>query len=170
MLQPSRKPNALPAVLFAAVMLVLLLIMAMSSTVAAQGSATPEPTSEFNLILPPTIGPQYAEPTLNPQMLPSLTGVNGQAANASVNIRSGPGLKYPPIGALKQDGWIDIIGWNGWEEGRLCSSEFKHDLDMWVQVQVGERKGWVARCVLDIRGSITDLPIVDASGERTLQR
>ena len=98
--------------------------------------------------------------TLNPQMLPSLTGVNGQAANASVNIRSGPGTHYPPIGSLAQDGWIDIVGWNGWEEGRICSSEFKHDLDMWVQVQVGERRGWVARCVLDIRGNITDLPIV----------
>ncbi len=146
----------------------LMLALVLANSVTAQDGGTPEPTSAFDLNLAPTFaGPTQ---TINPQMLPSLTGVNGQAVSASVIIRSGPGTQYPPIGSLAQDGWIDIVGWNGWQAGRICSSVFKHDLDMWVQVQVGERRGWVARCVLDIRGNIANLPIVTASGERILQR
>lgn len=145
----------------------MILTLMLTTTVAAQGTQ-PQPTSEFSLNLAPTA----ASPTetLNPQMLNTLTGVNGQAATAAVNIRSGPGLGYRSIGALRQGRWIDIVGWNGWEDGRECSSVFEADLDMWVQVQVGDRRGWIARCVLDIRGSLTDLPVVTEAGERVLQR
>jgi uncharacterized protein YgiM (DUF1202 family) len=145
----------------------VLLVLSLTTTVAAQGTQ-PQPTSEFSLNLAPT----SAAPTetLNPQMLDSLTGVNGQAVNSDVHIRSGPGKGYRSIGSVRQGRWIDIVGWNGWEEGRICSSVFEADLDMWVQVQFGERRGWVARCVLDIRGRLTDLPVVTDAGERVLQR
>jgi uncharacterized protein YgiM (DUF1202 family) len=159
-------PQALSVIVVFCFMAMMLALM-LTTTVAAQGTQ-PEPTSEFNLNLPPTAAAPTE--TLNPQMLDSLTGVNGQAANADVNIRSGPGLSYRAIGGLRQGRWIDIVGWNGWEEGRVCSSAFEADLDMWVQVQFGERRGWIARCVLDIRGRLTDLPVVNASGERVLQR
>ena len=100
----------------------------------------------------------------------SLTGVNATAANATVAIRSGAGLEHRRIGRLVQGRSIDVIGWNGWEEGRTCSADFESDLDMWVQVQLGERRGWIARCVLTFTGRLTDLPIVTESGERIMQR
>ena len=100
----------------------------------------------------------------------SLTGVNATAANATVAIRGGAGLDYRRIGRLTQGRSIDVIGWNGWEEGRACSPDFESDLDMWVQVQFGERRGWIARCVLSFTGRLTDLPIVTESGERIMQR
>jgi hypothetical protein len=145
-----------------------LVMLALMLATTATAQDTPQPTSEFDLNLPPT----FASPTetLNPQMLDSLTGVNGQAVNSAVHIRSGPGRNFASIGSLRQGRWIDIIGWNGWEDGRECSAVFESDLDMWVQVQFGERVGWIARCVLDIRGKLTDLPVVSESGERALQR
>ena len=168
----SHQSKALSAVVIAlALMLALLLLALMTTVVIAQdgdGSAiTQEPTSEFDLngLQIPT-----SNATFNPQNLPSLTGVNGHAVNANVSIRSGPGLGYPRISFLRKDGWIDIVGWNGWKDGRECSATFNDDLDMWVQVQVGERRGWVARCVLDIKGNISNLPIVSVTGERDLQR
>jgi len=161
----------LPAVLIAlAAMLLLLLLATMTTAVTAQDSGTPtvEPTSEFDLNIQGTV--PFATSTFDAQNLPSLTGVNGHAVNASVAIRSGPGIGYPRVGYLRMDGWIDIVGWNGWKRGRVCSSTFNNDLDMWVQVQFGERRGWVARCVLDIKGKIENLPIVSANGATTLQR
>ncbi len=145
----------------------LLLGLALTTTVAAQDT-TLQPTSEFDFNARPTI-PAPVE-TINPQMLPSLTGVNGQAVTTEVVIRSGPGLRYRAIGGLAAGAWIDIVGWSGWAEDRQCSSQFRHDLDMWVQVQRGDLRGWIARCVLTIRGKVINLPVVDAAGNRTLQR
>ena len=164
----SAKLSLQSSVLIAAFCVVAMLALMLTTSVTAQDTATQEPTSEFSLNLPPTI----ASPTetLDPGMIPSLTGVGGQAVTASVIIRSGPGLVYPQIGSLRQSNWINIVGWNGWTAGRICSPTFKNDLDMWVQVQSGEQRGWIARCVLQIRGQISNLPIVSASGVRTLQR
>lgn len=163
----SRHLPTIPIFLAALGLLTLLVLaLTMTITVTAQ-DVTPQPTSEFDFNLQPTSGPVA---TIDPQMLPSLTGVNGQAASADVIIRSGPGVRYRYVGALAQGGWIDIIGWNGWAEDRQCSAQFRRDLDMWVQVQIGERRGWIARCVLAIRGDVTNLPIVDAAGNRELQR
>ncbi|MEO8395399.1 MAG: hypothetical protein ABI700_20565 [Chloroflexota bacterium] len=167
----SRQPNALPAVVIAlAFGLVLIGLALMTTVVTAQdgGEATPAPTSEFDLNLQPTVA--FATATFDPNSLSSLTGVNGHAVNASVTIRSGPGIGYARISYLRKDGWIDIVGWNGWKDGRDCSSVFNDDLDMWVQVQFGERRGWIARCVLTIIGPIDKLPIVSVTGERDLQR
>ncbi|HVU13914.1 MAG TPA: SH3 domain-containing protein [Phototrophicaceae bacterium] len=171
---PQRKRTAqLALLLFALGVVMLLLVFSLTTMVAAQddgtnSTGTPEPTSEFSLNLAPTY--QFATPTLDPNQIPSLTGVGGQAVNASVIIRSGPGLLYPQIGSLKQGGWINIVGWSGWTLGRECSPLFFNDLDMWVQVQTGDARGWIARCVLQIRGPLTQLPIVTASGERIMQR
>lgn len=170
MSNPSRRPSFQPAALIAAFSVLVLLALALTATVTAQDvTETPQPTSEFDFNIQPTFqaGPTA---TFNPQLLPSLTGVNGRATNSAVAIRSGPGLENRRIGALKQGAWIDITGWNGWEEGRTCSPTFENDLDMWVEVKFGDRTGWIARCVLEIRGTVTDLPLVSASGERTLQR
>src|SRR4051812_45619275 len=79
----------------------LLLGLALTTTVAAQDT-TPQPTSEFDFNVQPTI-PGPVE-TINPQMLPSLSGVNGQAVFTAVVIRSGPGLNYRTIGSLAQGG------------------------------------------------------------------
>ena len=167
----TRRPQVFAALL--ALLLVALIVLVLATSVTAQDNTfefTPQPTSEFDLNLAPTFGAPQSAPTVDPQMLPSVSGVGGQAFNASVIIRSGPGLMYRPISYLKKDGWIDIVGWNGWEDGRTCMGDFKDTLDMWVQVQFGERRGWIARCVLDIRGQLTKLPIVTAAGERILQQ
>ncbi len=136
---------------------------------AQDGDPTPRPTSEFDFVLPATLAPPTG--MLDPALLPSLSGVGGQATNANVAIRSGAGVEFPRVGFLRHERWIDIIGWDGADEGRTCSPDFEADLDMWVQVQIGGgRRGWIARCVLTIRGNVTQLPIVTASGERILQR
>ncbi len=165
----SHKPYALPAVAIVIVAILLLLILStMTATVTAQDTPTQEPTSAFDFSLPPT----YAGPTAttDPNNLVSLSGVGGQAVSANVAIRSGPGLDYPRISYLPKSGWIDIVGWNGWDTKRTCAADFQSTLDMWVQVQFGERRGWIARCVLDIRGQLTKLPLVSADGTRTLLR
>lgn len=148
---------------------IILFALALTATVAAQDvTETPQPTSEFSFSIEPTF--QAVVPTVDPQMLPSLTGVGARPLSQNVSIRSGPGREYKRISFLAVDNWIDIVGWNGWERGRECSAQFERDLDMWVQVTVGSGYGWIARCVLDVRGIVTDLPIVTASGERILQR
>jgi hypothetical protein len=158
------------AALSAAFGIMLLLVLAWTATVAAQDvNPTPKPTSEFSFNIEPTFQAQ-ADATLDPQMLPSLTGVGARPLSSNVAIRSGPGLEFRRISFLKQDSWVDIVGWNGWEEGRVCSAQFEEDLDMWVQVPVGSGYGWIARCVLDIRGILTDLPVISETGERILQR
>ncbi len=169
----STHKSPIAAALLALLLVTLIVLVLATSVVTAQDDPlgfTPQPTSEFDLNFAPTFGAPQSVPTVDPQMLPSISGVGGQAVNASVIIRSGPGLSYRPISSLKKDGWIDIVGWNGWEDGRTCIGDFKSTLDMWVQVQFGERRGWIARCVLDIRGQLTKLPIVTASGERILQQ
>lgn len=121
----------------------------------------------------PLFGDTFGLATPTPMETPipiSLTGVGGRADRGPVAIRSGPGLEFPRIGRLGTGRLIDIVGWNGWERGRDCTPNFQNDLDMWVQVQVGETRGWVARCVLTITGRLTDLPIITASGDRILQR
>jgi hypothetical protein len=165
-----QKPSQTFVPIALALVLLTVLALALTATVTAQEGDTPEPTSEFGLNLPATFNAPLPDETLNPQMLPSLTGVNGQALNGAVSIRSGPGTSYPRIGGVPSQGWIDIIGWNGWRAGRTCSPTFAADLDMWVQVRRGEQIGWIARCALDIRGRVTDLPIVTVAGQRTLQR
>ncbi len=166
----SRKHKLQPTVMAAVLAVLALLVLTFAATVTAQDvTVTPQPTSEFSFDIAPTFqaGPTA---TFNPQLLASLTGVNGRATNSAVAIRSAPGLENRRIGALKQGAWIDITGWNGWEEGRTCSPTFENDLDMWVEVKFGSSTGWIARCVLEIYGTVTDLPIVAASGERILQR
>lgn len=155
---------------FAAILAALVLFaLALTATAAAQDvTETPQPTSEFSFNIEPTF--QAVVPTIDPQMFPSLTGVGARPLSTNVSIRSGPGLEYKRISFLAVDHWIDVVGWNGWERGRECSAQFERDLDMWVQVTVGDGYGWSARCVLDIRGVVTDLPVVTASGERVLQR
>lgn len=170
MVDRSHKRTLQPAALAAVCVVLALLVLTLASVASAQdATATPQPTSAFDFNIEATFqaGPTA---TFNPQLLASLTGVNGRATNSAVAIRSGPGLDNRRIGALKQGAWIDITGWNGWEEGRSCTPTFENDLDMWVEVRFGTRTGWIARCVLEIYGTVTDLPLVSASGERTLQR
>src|ERR1700684_116118 len=98
---PSPRHNLqLPILAFALGVVFLLMILSLATTVAAQdigasGTTTPEPTNDDGLNIPPTFA--FATPTRDPTQIPSLTGVGGQAVNAAVVIRSGPGLSYPQI-------------------------------------------------------------------------
>jgi len=86
----KRSPKLSPqsSVLIALLCFFALLSGLALTTVTAQDT-TPQPTSEFDFNVQPTF-PAPVE-TINPQMLPSLSGVNGQAASAAVSIRSGRG-------------------------------------------------------------------------------
>lgn len=131
-----------------AVLLLLAMLGMFSMAVSAQDSPTPQPTSPFDLNLPPTIAP-LATGTAPP----SLTGVNGYAVNGPVSIRSGPGLGYPIIGVLGIGRSIDIIGYNGYDLNRPCTVNFAGDLDMWVLVTYRGGEAWMARCALRITGA-----------------
>ncbi|MBK8020141.1 MAG: SH3 domain-containing protein [Chloroflexi bacterium] len=157
-----------------------MLALLIPATVAQDGPA-PTPTDFFaaiELTLRPTVQayvgvPQYPLAVLaDGTAIPSLTGVGGKAEFSPVAIRSGPGLEFPRIGRVAQGAWIHIVGWNGWDPDRFCTVDFQSDLDMWVQVQthLTEQVGWVARCALSVVGNVTALPVVNAAGERTLQR
>jgi len=153
-----------PSLLVLATVCLFMLMLLVASMTLAQDV---QPTAT------PLFGDTFGLPTPIPDETPipiSLTGVNGRADRGPVAIRSGPGLQYPRIGRVSAGRSIDITGWNGWEVGRECTVNFEDDLDMWVQVQFGERRGWSARCALTITGRLTDLPLITASGDRILQR
>lgn len=172
-------PLILLCVLFAMAMLTLLVPMTV-----AQDTPAPTNTDFFaavQLTSTPAAtpgqaylgAPQYPLAVLaDGTTIPSLTGVGGKAERAPVAVRSGPGLEYPRIARVPQNGWIHITGWSGWDLDRTCVGEFAATLDMWVEVQthLTEQRGWVARCVLTIVGDVYSLPIVSASGERDMQR
>ncbi len=153
-----------PHVLLIASFVLLALLLVFAPLTVAQDA---QPTAT------PLFGDSFGLPTPTPLETPipiSLTGVNGRADRGAVAIRSGPGLQFPRIGRVSAGKSIDIVGWNGWERDRDCTVNFEDDLDMWVQVQFGETRGWIARCVLTITGRLTDLPLITATGERILQR
>jgi len=92
----------------------------------AKPTMTSEPTA-----VPPTATP--AAPTATPEpptVAPSPTSeVSRLTANASVNVRSGPGTNYPQIGRLQAGQSFDITG--------------KNPAGDWWQFDFNGRSGWV---------------------------
>ncbi|GEM_PF-1152605 len=179
----NRKRQVFSSAAFGLLVIVLLLA-GMHPASSAQQGQTPIPPTATDFfaavgLTPAPPGqaylgaPQYPLAVLaDGTAIPSLTGVGGKAETSPVAIRTGPGLEFRRIGRLAQGAWINITGWNGWEAGRTCTPDFESDLDMWVEVLTfpAEQRGWIARCVLNIIGDVTALPLVNAAGDRILQR
>jgi hypothetical protein len=140
-----------------------------SAAIAQQPDATqipaapsPEPTIDFGISLPTAVPAQSQKPISVESvgaLLPiSLSGVGATPIERNVAIRQGPGLEYPRVGALRFGKSIDVVGTNGYDQTRTCLGvEFKTTLDMWLQVQVNEQRGWIARCTVIVTGDTTQL-------------
>lgn len=117
------------------VFVLLLLVMLAASGIAAQGLAPAEPP------VPPIPG------------LPStLSGVGATPLSRNVNIRVEPSADAAIMGRLLVGHSLDVVGTNGYNLERTCAGPFEATLDMWVQVQVQEERGWIARCTVHITG------------------
>lgn len=110
------------------------------STVSAQGLAPAEPPVPAIPGLPAT-----------------LSGVSATPLSRNVNIRSGPGTAYPILRRLVVGDSLDIVGTNGFDIERSCAGDFAATLDMWVQVQFAEERGWIARCTVEVTGDMSRL-------------
>lgn len=122
-------------------LLVLLLTLVFAAGVSAQGLAPAEPP------VPPIPGlPVF------------LSGVGASPLSRNVNIRSGPGVDYAILRRLAVGNSLDVVGTNGFDVTRSCVGDFNATLDMWVQVQFAEQRGWVARCTVNITGDLSRLP------------
>ena len=104
--------------------------------------------------LPPAEPPVPAIPGL-PAFL---SGVGATPLSRNVNIRSGPGTAFPVLNRLVVGDSLDVVGTNGFDTERSCLGDFAATLDMWIQVQFAEERGWIARCTVSITGDISRLP------------
>jgi hypothetical protein len=115
--------------------------LAPAPTDAAAPPSAPTPTAAINGATAnqatARVGPMEADS-------PSAT-VRGPKG---VNVRKGPGTSFPLIAGLRAGDSVTVLGVN--EPGRD-----------WVSVQTSAGKqGWVSLALLDLSGSLTDLPAV----------
>lgn len=68
-------------------------------------------------------------------------------AYRTVNVRTGPGINYVPIGDLDAGSMADVTG--------------RSVDDRWLQIEYGEQKGWVAYFVVSLSGSLDDIAVVE---------
>ena len=138
------------AFLFTVVLLALtfsLTAMAFAQEATQEATQEPLPSPDFAL---------EAESTLDPSMV----FVTPLQSNTVVNIRRGPGLQNRVRGILRPSRYLEAVGYNGFDLDRECSADLANDLDMWMQVRFNEGEAWVARCVVETFGDLSNLPIV----------
>ncbi len=104
--------------------------------------------------LPPAEPPVPAIPGLPA----SLSGVGATPISRNVNIRSGPGVDYTVLRRLVVGDSLDVVGTNGFDIERSCVGDFDATLDMWLQVQFAEQRGWIAYCTVTVTGDLSRLP------------
>ncbi len=95
-------------------------------------------------------------------ILPSVFAQEAVSVHAlqAVNIRTGPGLKYAVRGVLHQS--LSATGRNDFDISRRCLGN-NTDLDMWIRVDHNGIEGWVARCAVQVEGSLNQLSVVTAA-------
>lgn len=69
-------------------------------------------------------------------------------AYRTVNVRSGPGIEYVPIGNLEAESTADVTG-------RTSDNE-------WLQIDFGGQSGWVGFFTVSLTGELDDLETIDA--------
>jgi hypothetical protein len=77
--------------------------------------------------------------------------VEGKVTAYGLNVRTGPGVAYPIIGALSQGDVVEVVG--------------KNAAGNWLQILYPtgtEGQGWVAAAYVDLSGSLVEVPEVAA--------
>ena len=92
---------------------------AQSETPTATPTTTPIPVPGF------TVEP---ESTLDP----SGVFVTPFEDNVVVNIRRGPGVRFTVRGLLRNNRFLEAIGYNGFDLDRPCTENLQNDIDMWI--------------------------------------
>jgi uncharacterized protein YraI len=114
--------------------------------IPATPSLTPSPTATPTAQPTSTFAPT---PAATPTRTPTPTPQNpiASAVNVNVNIRSGPGTDYPPIGVLSMGQSCPIIGRNG--------------SATWWQIRcTNALTGWVSDSVVTVSGPRGNIPVV----------
>ena len=113
-------------------------VPALSSTTAtASPTSTPTVTPTDTPTSTPTV---TLLPTITPSLSPGFT-----VANASVNVRSGPGTVYPAIGALRAGQAFAITG--------------RNEAGDWWQFDLIGRAGWVSNSVVSANAAALAAPL-----------
>ena len=80
----------------------------------------------------------------------------------TTNVRSGPGLEFAVRGVAFPGAEYAVSARNNFSTGRFCVSGLA-GLDMWLRVEYNGFEGWIARCTVQISGSVDALPVANAS-------
>lgn len=111
-------------------------------TATSAPSATPEPTQP-----PATDTPTAPSDTPPPQASPTTSGPM-VVALFPANVRSGPGVNYPPIGGLDSGSQAEAIG-------RDASGT-------WYVISYAGGRGWISNQVARYNGDVNALPVIQA--------
>jgi uncharacterized protein YraI len=80
-------------------------------------------------------------------------------ANSAANIRTGDGLEYSTRGTY-YGGDLAVTGRNDFDASRVCVGDGT-DFDMWLRVDHFGVEGWIARCVVNVSGDLSTVPVVE---------
>ncbi len=99
-------------------------------------------------------GPQGAALSASPTPTAAPAKAWAEVTVRGLRVRTGPGIEYPPLGALKQGDTVDIVG-------REAASG-------WLQIvydQAADGVGWISgkEPYVEIKGSLEDVPNVEAA-------
>lgn len=89
------------------------------------------------------------------------SGVTATTTTAT-NVRSGPGLQFEVRGVAQPGVDYAVNARNNFSTGRFCVNGLS-GLDMWLRVEFNGFEGWIARCAVQISGSVDSLPVAEAS-------
>jgi uncharacterized protein YraI len=92
---------------------------------------------------------------LSAQSAPTFT------TSGTINVRSGDGTQFTIRDTV--NGVLTITGRNNFDANRNCTGNFPTDADMWLRVDNNGVEGWVSRCIGEIDGSLSALPVVSPS-------
>lgn len=124
------------------------LIVDGSTPAAAPTQAVPSAAAPVDSAAPTASAPT---PSPTPQLQAAVVGT----VNGEINIRYGPGVDYPRIGVARAGERYEISAW--------------HTQLPWVQIRYPDAPngfGWVALELLDVQGSLFDLPAISQTSFR----
>jgi uncharacterized protein YraI len=72
------------------------------------------------------------------------------SSDSNMRIRSGPGTSYTQIGTLPAYTAVPVLG--------------RDDDGLWLYIQYGDMRGWIAGWLATVLGDLNTVPVVDADG------
>ena len=85
--------------------------------------------------------------------------LTGKVTAYGLNVRTGPGVAYPIIGALSRGDVVEVVGKNA------ASPSTNSGQSTWLQIaysDAAEGRAWVAAAYVDLSGSLATVPVVSA--------